>query len=65
MYGDFDHYMFVSNVFLVREFIPAIAKGVTLTDDLQIQGHMILHVPDLSELLYMLKERICFVSNAL
>jgi len=47
--------MFVSNVFRVREFIPATAKGVTLTDDLQIQGHMTLHVPDLSELLHMLK----------
>jgi len=49
--------MFVSNVFWVREFIPATTKGVTLTDYLQIQGHMILHVPDLSELLYMLSSR--------
>jgi len=57
--------MFVANIFWFKEFIPATEKGVTLSDDFQIQGHMMLHVLDLPQLLYMLKQRICFVSNAL
>ena len=39
---------FVSNVLRVREFIPA----TNLTNDLEIQGHMILHMPDLTRLLH-------------
>ena len=48
--------VFVSNVLRVREFIPArglhvLPEARGLTDDIDIQGHMILHVPDLPRLL--------------
>jgi len=35
---------FVSNVLWVSEFIPPTPICVTLTDDLDIQGHVIVHV---------------------
>ena len=35
----------VSNVFWVRKSIPTSHKCVTFTDDLEIQGHVILYVP--------------------
>jgi len=35
---------FVSNVLRVSEFIPPTRICVTLTDDLEIQGHVILHI---------------------
>jgi hypothetical protein len=41
---EIDNFCFVSNVFWVREFIAATAKCVTVTDDLEIQGHMIFQV---------------------
>ena len=34
----------VSNALSVREFIPTIPKCVTFTDDLEIQGQIILNV---------------------
>lgn len=36
-WGDFNQLMFLYNVLRVREFIPATAKGVRLTDDLQFK----------------------------
>ena len=42
--------MVVPNVLWVREFIQATEKCVTLTDYLEIQGHMTLH--DLTYLSY-------------
>ena len=42
--GNFDKLFFVSSVLLVREFIPATTKFATFTDDLEMQGHVILLV---------------------
>ena len=39
-----EDYFFVSNVLGVREFTPATDKCVTLTEDLEIQGHMIFYM---------------------
>ena len=37
-------FFFVSNVFWVREFIPASRTCVTFTNDLETQGHVMLYV---------------------
>ena len=39
-----EDYFFVSNVLGVREFTPATDKCLTLTEDLEIQGHMIFYM---------------------
>jgi len=36
--------VFDSNVLWVRQFIPTTAKCVTLTDDLEVQGHINMHM---------------------
>ena len=57
--------MFASYVLRVRELISATSIGETLTNDLESQGRMTLHLPNESKKLHMLKQRICFASNAL
>ena len=52
VWGNFVNFLRVSDILRVREFIPATTKCAALTHDLEIQVHMILLVPDLSQLLH-------------